>query len=136
MHAAAAARCSHSQRTSRVLYPQCESLWSTTAAYAPHGRYDVHTAADELVAPMVYFAKLNATDGSVAHRPPLHCGTRPCEYRGYRTRSYGPYVLLVVDRAHRTKTTDGLAVSHSARRLLRLRRGAARDTTCEMAGRI
>ena len=36
-----------------------------------HGRYDVHTAADELVAPMVYFAKLNATDGSVAHRPPL-----------------------------------------------------------------
>ena len=42
----------------------------------------MHTAADELVAPMVYFAKLNASDGSVAHRPPRALwGTR-----GYRSR--------------------------------------------------
>ena len=56
-----------------------------------HGRYDVHTAADELVAPMVYFAKLNASDGSVAHRPPRALwGTRGVPQPG----PTGPYVVL------------------------------------------
>ena len=54
--------------------------------YTPHGRYDVHTAADELVAPMVYFAKLNASDGSVAHRPPRAAGS----YGAVRSTSGGP----------------------------------------------